>query len=336
MNASASITIGNARYDVAVNRLHVSLACLPAVGTARLRVSSALELSASPGDEATITLNHDDIDKDVLTGTVRKISRRFETVDVIIADGGAELNAFRPAVTFEALKASEIVESLVQDAGVQMGRVDGAAESLAFYVADQARTAGEHIGSLAELSGAMACFGGDGALNLFDIPNGTPDKALLYGRELLQYETSTCPTPVQHIWMGTGISGSVDAPEVLQPSFDRLPGSAPAPGRSARWMPASRFRTPDAATAATNAWNQWEGMHTGQVYAICFLQPDIRPGFVLEIQEAPGGASGGPWLVTRVEHVLDMRRGAQTRFTGVSTEGGSLLDDLLSAIGGLI
>ena len=336
MNASASITIGNSRYEVAVNRLLVTLACLPATGSARLRVSAALELSAGVGDEATISLSHDGHEEDVLTGAVRSLRRGFETVELVIADGSAALSAFRPAVTYEAMKAAEIIESLAREAGVDVGRMDGGDQPLAFYVADQGRTAGEHIGSLAEMSGAMACFDGSGSLTVFETPAGTPDKALLYGRELLAYETSVHPTPTQRVVLGNGVAGSVDAPDALLPSFERLPGNAAGPGKSARWISGSRFRTPDAATAATSAANLWAGMQTGQVFATCFLQPDIRPGHVLEVQQAPAGASGGPWLVTRVEHVMDMQRGAWTRFTGVSTEGGGLLDSLISAVGGLL
>ena len=66
------------------------------------------------------------------------------------------------------------------------------------------------------------------------------------------------------------------------------------------------------------------------------MQADLRPGLVIEVQEVPGSASGGPWLLTHVEHLLDGQRGAWTHFSGISTEGGGLVGALLGLVGGLL
>jgi len=49
--------------------------------------------------------------------------------------------------------------------------------------------------------------------------------------------------------------------------------------------------------------------------------------------------SAGPWLVTRVSHVLDVRGGGRTHFEGESASAFSLdglLGAALSAVGGLL
>jgi len=335
MNASASITTGNSRYDVAASNLRVTLTCLPGVGVARIRVPSDLSFSASVGDDALVSLSHDNIDNQVLTGSIRSIQYRFHTIEITIADDGALLNQFRPATTYEALSADAIVQSLAGDAGVDVSRSDSGPD-LPYYTAHQGRTAGEHIAFLGALAGCIASFDGEGALAFFTVPTGTPEKALLYGRELIEYNASLHPVPeAQFVVAGTGPAGSVSAPDVLIPSFDRLPGNAPAAGTSARWKPTSALRIPAAASQANDAINQLAGMYTQRIDAVCFMQSDLRPGAVIEVQEVPGAASGGPWLLTNVEHVFDGQRGAWTHFSGISTEGGGLLGSLLGLAGGL-
>ena len=67
----------------------------------------------------------------------------------------------------------------------------------------------------------------------------------------------------------------------------------------------------------------------------CWLLPALRPGELVEVQDLPDGISGGPWLVTHVQHRVGPM-GATTRFDAVSGEGGGLLAGLLGALGGLL
>jgi hypothetical protein len=60
---------------------------------------------------------------------------------------------------------------------------------------------------------------------------------------------------------------------------------------------------------------------------------------VVQIQQLPDAMSGGPWLLTCVQHSLQPRFGGVTAFEGVAANAGSLLDLLgsaLSAIGSLL
>ena len=66
-----------------------------------------------------------------------------------------------------------------------------------------------------------------------------------------------------------------------------------------------------------------------RLHALCWLQPGLRPGTVIEVQDLPGSLSGGPWLITRVHHVLAPEAGGTTTLDAVA--GGSSLDSLLGA-----
>jgi hypothetical protein len=60
---------------------------------------------------------------------------------------------------------------------------------------------------------------------------------------------------------------------------------------------------------------------------------------VIEIQELPNGLSGGPWMLTRVEHRLSPTAGGATIFEGVNAGDvgfGGVLGALAGAVGGLL
>jgi hypothetical protein len=174
------------------------------------------------------------------------------------------------------------------------------------------------------------------------LPNGTPDHALLYGREIVSYEVTDATglgARGQRVVVGNGPAGSGDAPEALLHSPGVLPGEAPKPGAGALWAAMPVLRTPAAAQAATQAAGRLAAAAGSRVQARCFLLPFLRPGAVVEVQELPGGLSGGPWLITHVRHRLDPRRGGLTVFYGVSAGAGGpggLLGAALGAVGGLL
>jgi hypothetical protein len=59
---------------------------------------------------------------------------------------------------------------------------------------------------------------------------------------------------------------------------------------------------------------------------------------VVELQGAPDRLAGGPWLVTRVEHAFDARRGGRTTLhaRAAAPADGGLLGALAGAAGGLL
>jgi hypothetical protein len=338
---SAAATLGNLRYEARLAEVTVSLAALPGVGSARMLLPPAVEVSASPGDRAVVELAGGEAGAGpdtVLTGTVRVLRRGLAATEVLVADAGAELAALRPASTYTGSSAAEVARALLGDAGVTAGRVS-LDLGLGLYVATQTRTAAEHLGRLAALAGGIAVVGPDGSVDAVPLPDQA-SAALGYGRELLDYELRQLPAPAARlVAVGHGPAGAAGAPGALRPSSDPLPAGAPAPGAGAVWRPEPTLRTPGAATAASKALEAAGAAEASRMRATCWLLPTLRPGIVVEVQGLPDGVAGGPWLLTHVEHRLSPGAAGATllrgRAAGAGASPGALLESALSLAGGL-
>jgi hypothetical protein len=339
MYAAADITLGSQRFETHASEVMVMLGLLPGAGSFRASFSARTDLSAAPGDDAVLKLDGGEGAIDVLTGTVGIMRRGLLSVDVTGADAGSLLGRTRSASTFEKQEASQVIRTLVSDAGADPGSIT-IDLPLAFYVAHQARTSAEHIAAIASMAGTLAVVDADGTVAVREMPT-RPEIALRYGREIISYQSLAAPPPVaQEFLIGNGPAGSIQAPNALYPSFEQLPGGAAAPGPASRWRPTPAIRTASAASDGSTAASERAAAATSRIRAACFLLPQVRPGMVVEVQDLPGGPSGGPWLITRVRHHLHPTQGATTTFEGVAADGGSLLGGLLSAglsaIGGLL
>lgn len=318
---TASVTLGGLRYDRQLVALTVRLTTLPDIGTATITLPAAVRLDATAGDEAKVDLG--DGPDTVLTGTVVRIRHGFAWTTVEVADAGAALAALRPAATYTAGTAADVVSALVGDAGAAAGDV-ALDLPLAAYVADQTRTAGEHVARLTALAGGLATVDSAGAVTVLPRPT-EPTVALSYGRDLTYYEVGERAAPaVRLVAVGAGPAGAPDAPDALRPSADPLTGDGPDPGQNAVWRPEPVLRTPAAARTASGAAQTTALACARRLFARCVLLPAVRPCDVLEVRDLPGQPAG-PWLLTRVTHHL-VPPGAHTELDGL---------DASAAAGGL-
>jgi hypothetical protein len=313
---TASATLGNLRYDKQIVALSVRLVLLPDIGTASVTLPGSVQLDVTPGDDAQVELGGVGISGDdgpnlVLTGTVTRIRRGFDLVSVEIADAGAALAGFRPADTYTAGSATDVVSALLDASGCDAGevRLD---LPLAMYVADQTRTAGEHVAALARLAGGLATVGADGAVSAVPVPT-QPSAALKYGRDFTAYEMSErAAAPAQLVAVGAGAAGAPDAPDALRPTVEPLTGDGPDPGPDAVWRPEPVLRTPTAVSTASAALTAYATSWARRLHARCVLLPALRPGTVLDVQDVADGL----WLLNRVEHHLTARA-MRTEITGL-------------------
>ncbi len=337
---SSALTLGNLKYDTHLSNLVATMALLPAVNSVVAHLPTSVEISAAPGDPALLELDGGDGASTVLTGSVRGFHRSIRETRAVAADAGADLSAYRPAVTFEKQDAGDVIRALASEAGVSISVVEMELP-LAAYVAHQRRTAAEHIAYLASLAGAIASVTADGELSVVARPGEQPEMALLYGREIIEYDVRERPgPPVQRVVVGSGPAGAANAPDALRPSAGHLPGNAPDPGVGTVWQSASVLRTPGAAVTASQAATTDAAASASAVQMRCFLLPSLRPGMVIEVQELPEGLSGGPWLITRVTHQLAPGLGGVTTLEGQSAGAdgglGGLLGAALAAVGSVL
>ena len=335
---STGFTLGDRRYGAHASKLTVTLALLPGVDSFRVTLPARADVTCVPGDQALLELDGGEGSTTVITGKVRGVRRGLDGIEVWAADAGADLAAVRPAATYVGQAGEDVVSALAGEAGVSLGAVD-LDLPLASYVAHQQRTSAEHVAILADLGGTVASVDGDGSVTLRKRPSGPADAALLFGRELIDYQVHDGPAQPARVLIGNGPAGTVEAPDALRPTVDRLPEDAPSPGAGAVWRPAPILRTPSVIASASRAADGATGAASKRLTARCFLLPKLRPGMAIEIQSLPDGFDGGPWLLTRVVHRVGADGAGTTRLeaeSGAGGAGGGLLGAALSAVGSLL
>jgi hypothetical protein len=321
---AARLTVGRLRYDVQLAGVTVMLAVLPEPNVATALLPAAVRFEAVPGEEAGLDLTGlalaDGDTATVLTGVVHAVRRSGRWTEVELVDAGAALTRARPPLSRSAGTAADVVSALLDAAGAGGGTVE-LDLPLAGYVADQSRTAAEHIALLAGLGGALSTVDGAGAV-VVRAPTG-PDVALLHGRELIDLWATESAPEAALVTVGAGPAGSGQAPDALRPSTRPLPDGAPDPAADTVWRATPVLRTPTAARAATDAAGDAAAARASRLHARAVLLPALRPGVVVQVREAPSGS--GDWLVTRVRHRVLPARGGFTEFDAVaaaSVDGG--------------
>jgi hypothetical protein len=335
IHPTATITLGNLRYTEQAISVSATLAALPALNSFTVCLPAGVRLDARTGDEGILELDSGDSGgagaARIITGKVRSVRRSLRTVDVVVGDAGAEMARLRSAATYEKQSARDVIRALAGESSVAVAALD-IDLPLATYTAHQGRTAAEHVAYLADLGGCLACVNSAGELSVTAWPEGQPEQALKYGREILEYDIRENRGPAsRNMMIGQGGAGSTDAPDALRPSLSSLPEDAPAPGAGATWTPVGALRVPAAAVTASAGADTTAASRAKQVRARCFLLPGLRPGMVIQVQDLPGGLSPGSWIVRRVRHQLQPGQGGVTNFEGVSGESGGLAGLLASA-----
>lgn len=324
-----ALTLGNALWDRQVLALDLTQTLAPGIDRLEATLPPEAVLEAAPGEPCRLTLGNGERDEDVFTGVIRTMEPSLHGWRVVAVNAGGQMAALRPATTFEAVSAGQVIRDLAGEAGVETGRVtDGAA--LAFYVADPARTAWEHVARLASMSAAFARIDAGGALEVFEIGTGTADHALAHGRDLLRLdhrERDDADTAFRVC--GEAMAGTSTAPEALRPITDPLDGEAPGHDRRILFRPA--LRTPDGAAMAGAGITRMHQATARRLNVEAWLQPQLRPGQRVELQGLGGStATGDAWAET-VRHVVTPA-GARTMVTANRDPEGF---DPLAALGSL-
>ena len=335
-----TLTLGAQRWSEQLLSLDATIAPAPLLDVVRARLPIAAPVKAAIGDPAQLTLHNGEKEADVFAGAITTVRRTLDAWEITALNAGGTLARFRPAATFEQITAGTLIRNLCDEVGAGVDTVDDGV-ALAFYTADPSRTAWEHIARVAAWSGALALVTNENSVAATVVNATVPELALRYGRELLAIEQAEEAAPVEaFVVAGESGAGDTGAPEALRPTTDFFAGSRPAgPNATRRWRYEPALRTAQAAGTAGAARDRTyrAGRRHGTFTA--FLQPELRPGAVFEIQELPEGMQQGPHWVYHVRHRLD-RAGARTcvRFYrgGDSFDPLALLGSLAGAIGGLL
>ena len=330
----ATVTLDRLQYTVQIRSVYAELAVLPSTNRADVLIAAGVDVEATPGAEATIELDGGDGPAAVVTGTVDHVDRSSGGTIVSVSDGGAALAAIRPHETYNGMLATQIIMQLAQAAGTQTGIVVAATQTAA-YVADRRRTAAEHVAALAERAGGVASIDGDGRLNVMPWPVGLPTAAMRRDREFTSISVSSHRPAPEVALVGGGGSGVALSPDAWVMSTDAVTG-ADDPDPTRRWQTDAALRTATDVDRANESLTTRRAAATRRLRAECWLQPNRRPGDVVQIQETEHPDEEGPWLITNVRHDLGWDR-SRTVLSGVTAgETSGLLGALAGAIGGLL
>ena len=332
-----SATLGSLRYDGGVVRARLESALAPGVGSARIVLPRDIREESAVDDDVVVELTGESgTAEQAFGGTVTALRRATTATSVVAADSSGTLAQCRLGASYDQRTAKAVIGAMAHDAGIEVGSL-GLDLPLVGYIADQGRTAWEHIGRIAGWAGAIATTDAEGRLVVIPSPSAPAQLALRYGREIATLRVVARRGTIGGAlsFVGSGPSGSAGAPDARVETTATLPADLAPPGPSLVRRAAPALRTPAAASSATAAAR---GESTDRLYAECWLVPQIRAGSTIEIADAPQQRAEGPWLVTRVVHEVGPGPRGRTRIEarGLAGAGGSLLDAALNAVGSLL
>lgn len=333
-----TLTTGGQQWTSQVVGLEVQLAAAPLTGTLEADLPAPAPLSAGVGDPVTLDLDGGEGGTRVFTGTVTALRRTPAGIRVHAVDAAGLLARLRPATSYEQVNAGTVIRDLADQAGIDTGDVDEGV-ALAWYPADPARTALDHVARLCAWSGALARVDADGRLVASAVAATQAELALRYGREVLAVEQTGRRRDVAGFTVaGEAGAGSTDSPDALRPTSDFFAGNRPeGPDGAHRWAFEPALRSTDAAAAAGVAarWRYAAGGTVGRLTA--FLQPTLRPGTVIEIADLPGPLSTAPVWLDRVRHRVGAGEAVTTaRMYAGGPPAGDLLGSLAGALTGAL
>jgi len=308
-----ALTLGSQQWTEQLLVLDVRLEPAPMLDVLTARLPAEAPLEAVIGDEVALTLDGGEGEADVFAGTIDAIRRTPHSLEVSALDAGGTLAAYRPSATYEQATCATVVEALCSDVGVDVADLEDG-PSLPFYAADNSRTALEHVARLAEWAGALARVDGDGKFVMTVVAGADPDVALRYGRELLELEGVERSTRIESfVVVGESGAGDASTPDALRPKRDFFDGSRPAgPDSTSMWSFEPALRTAAAAKTAAAARTRVYKSTRRRVTLVATLLPALRPGSVVEVQDAPDGLASGPLWTESVTHRVSAS-GAITR-----------------------
>ena len=329
---SISVRFGTLRYDSHATAVAADLALLPGVNAVAVSLPPQVRVTAGPGDDAVLRLNNGEGSATVLTGTVRQVRRGPRLTQVIAADCGAALAAARPAQSYRDMIPGRVIQAIAGDLGVDAISLLPGLDPMPIYVADQRRTAAQHVARLAELGGGFAHVDAQGTVRAAPWPFLPPLRALLQGREVIDYVAGAGSGGVDVAFAGASPAAAGADPRAFAQTVDPVAAGADDPAPAMEWQARPALRSPLAVSVAARAASAARVARQARMEATCWLLPDLRPSDVIEVQGLADGVSGGPWMLTHVVHDLRRTTGGVTRIRGMSAASPGLMGD---ALGGL-
>ena len=233
------------------------------------------------------------------------------------------------------------MQALADLAEVETGTVDAGVD-LPFYVVDDGRNLYQHIATLAEKSGLLACIDGEGKLQFREAPGSAPEQTFHYGVDILQLRLQRSEPPLQQLTLiGAGAAGSQgsDAWSWLVKDPQSISATV-GEGASVRLQADPSLRSSDAVQQAAAGKLFFARQRALKVRLLVLGAPNIRAGSKIEIADAPQPEWNGTAVVESVRHQYSKLKGFTSDITALLESADNSMDSLLAgalgALGGLL
>jgi hypothetical protein len=284
--------------EAALLRAEVTLGLGPAHDRCCLELHALSRNLPSPGGEVAVALGFDGEPEDVFTGTAVRVERRPEGAWVECFAPSWKLAQRRAAQAWVGQGATQIVNEMLGDAGVDAGIV-GADLDVAVFHADDRRSRWAHLVRLAQLAGCDVTSTPVGALDVRPPKTGPASATLRRGAELIAWRAAAVePAPTLPPVGPAGAASEAGAEQW------HLPLASPAgetPEREA--FVTGSLRDRNSVRSAGQARADAAARRTVQGEALCWGQPRLRPGDLITLADLPDGDIDA--RVTAVTQVLD-------------------------------
>jgi hypothetical protein len=284
--------------EAALLRAEVTLGMGPAHDRCCLELHALSRNLPSPGGEVAVALGFDGEPENVFTGSAVRVERRPQGAWVECFAPSWKLAQRRAAQAWVGQGATQIVNDMLGDAGVDAGIV-GADLDVAVFHADDRRSRWAHLVRLARLAGCDVVSTPVGALDVRPPKTGPASATLRRGAELIAWRAADVePGPTLPPVGPAGAASEAGAEQW------HLPLASPAgdtPEREAFVTGALRDR--NSVRSAGQARTDAAARRTVQGEALCWGQPRLRPGDLIRLADLPDGDIDA--RITAVTQVLD-------------------------------
>jgi phage protein D len=282
--------------------------------TDELRFAMALNCGldiASSANDASVSLDMGwgDGGTTVFTGKLQSLEYTLNEVHGIAHGPQKELAQARIDETFIDQCAGDVVQALVDKAGLETGTIDTGIQ-LPKYLAEGSVSLFEHLHLLARLCGVDVFTDEQGKINFTKREAFTADYTYQYGVNLMdaRITQTRSATPGVQVVPESPASQEGDGASSWLVKSSRDLSATEGEGNIHRFSSALCTTKEAAQTAAKSFQRDIERRRIkGKI--LVMGQPRANPGQVVELKEMPDGNTNGYYEISGVDHALDGIRG---------------------------
>ena len=268
------------------------------------------DFSARTGDDVTVDLGYSGSLERVFTGTVDRLIRGLQSIEVMAVGGQGDLMRKRSDRGFVNQKAGEVWQTLVDEAGATTARSESGV-AMPSYLVDSSKTYWEHGLELGFHSGNDLYSNVQGEIVFAPINADAPPLKLKFGADLLQAACQSEPAPpkIIHIPESPASSSGEETAAWFAKDSTQHQGEAGDGDGAPQYFPVLRTQEQAQASAQCRSDRLTRAATIAEVELIG--TPAVELGDPVELKDLPAGGDG-TYVVLALRHVVGPDFGFRT------------------------